>query len=178
MDIATDNGTVAATIFDAAEWIKSNYAGADELRPETLQVVSSFTLIWNFFENTACDRKANIGKFERIAAALAEGNERLPGLAEALQFWTDRYYDGAAFNTLFEGLEFREGDRRDHVEAVLSGARADLRSQLLAVMIIVYRLRNNLFHGLKEFATLNGQIGNLDTACRALAAILSARGIR
>lgn len=44
-------------------------------------------------------------------------------------------------------------------------------------MIIVYRLRNNLFHGLKEIPTLNDQIPNLDMACRALAAILSAYGV-
>jgi hypothetical protein len=41
-------------------------------------------------------------------------------------------------------------------------------------MIIVYRLRNNLFHGLKSISTLNDQVTNLDMACRALAAIVKA----
>ena len=40
-----------ATVFNAAKWIRANCAGAHELRTETLQIVSSFTLMWNFFEN-------------------------------------------------------------------------------------------------------------------------------
>jgi hypothetical protein len=175
---AHGKGVAAATVFNAAEWIRTNCVGADALKPATLQIVSSFTLMWNFFENTVCDRRANIAKFDEIATLLAQRKEPPVGIAESLRFWVDRYYDGAAFNTLFDGLEFREGDRRNHVEAVLSGASDDLRDQLLAVMIIVYRLRNNLFHGLKEIPTLNNQVGNLDMACRALAGILLAFGIR
>ena len=41
-------------------------------------------------------------------------------------------------------------------------------------MIIVYRLRNNLFHGLKSIPTLNDQVANLNMACRALASIVQA----
>jgi len=43
-------------------------------------------------------------------------------------------------------------------------------------MIITYRLRNNLFHGLKEIKTLNDQVPNLTMACRALAAIAQVSG--
>jgi hypothetical protein len=73
---------VAASVFDAADWIRSNCAGAHELRPETLKVVSSFTLTWNFFENIVCDRRANTDKFDPIAAALPERNEALACVAE------------------------------------------------------------------------------------------------
>jgi hypothetical protein len=39
-------------------------------------------------------------------------------------------------------------------------------------MIIVYRLRNNLFHGLKSIDMLNEQVDNLNMAAKCLAAIL------
>jgi hypothetical protein len=39
-------------------------------------------------------------------------------------------------------------------------------------MIIIYRLRNNLFHGLKQIDSLNEQIPNLTIASQALAAIV------
>jgi hypothetical protein len=52
--------------------------------------------------------------------------------------------------------------------------QTDAPSQLLAVLIIVYRLRNNLFHGLKTLWMLNDQIFNLDKASRTLAAIVKA----
>lgn len=41
-------------------------------------------------------------------------------------------------------------------------------------MIVIYRLRNNLFHGLKEIDTLNEQVRNLNEACQVLAAIVEA----
>ena len=43
---------------------------------------------------------------------------------------------------------------------------------MLALMIIVYRLRNNLFHGIKSVHMLNDQVQNLDNASHCLAAIL------
>jgi hypothetical protein len=159
-------------VFDAKGWITSNCAGGHELAPETLHVVSSFTLMWNLFENTACNTSANIKTFEHIAASIAERGDDPAEIATALQFWKKRYYGESKFNSLFEGLAFRDCDRREFVEAVLSGAVFDAKNQLLAVMIIVYRLRNNLFHGLKEISTLNEQVANLDVACRVLAAIL------
>lgn len=109
-----------AAVFDAKEWIRANCAGAHDLRPETLQVVSSFNLMWNLFENTACDREANVAKFDAIALSIA-GRGAIPAeVATALQFWTQRYYHGLRFNVLFDGLEFRPNDRREHVESVLS----------------------------------------------------------
>jgi len=47
---------------------------------------------------------------------------------------------------------------------------------VLASLIIVYRLRNNLFHGLKEIGALNEQVQNLDVACRVLAIVLLLAG--
>ena len=136
-------------------------------------MVSNFTLIWNFFEDTLCHKNANLSNFDDIAKAIALRD--LPdGVKVGVRFWADRYRTGQKFNFLFEGLNFRQGDRRDLVEAVLSGAKSDAYSQLLAVMIIVYRLRNNLFHGTKTIPLLNQQVSNLDMACKALAAIMEA----
>jgi hypothetical protein len=165
-----------SAIFDARSWIIANCADAGNLTSETFRVVSGFTLLWNLFENAVCDNEAKVDSFDEIAIAIAEHNQLPDEVREGIRFWTDRYRDGAGFNFLFKGLNFRPRDRRDHVEAVLSGIRVDAHSQLLAVMIIVYRLRNNLFHGLKDIATLNDQVFNLDTACQVLAAVMRASG--
>jgi hypothetical protein len=160
-------------IFDAKSWIMGCCPGADALRPETLDVVSNFTLVWNLFENTLCNNKAKVSTFDDIAKTIAQRG--LPDDVKAgVRFWANRYRTGSKFNDLFADLNFRRDDKQDHVEAVLSGLRNDPHSQLLAVMIIVYRLRNNLFHGLKSIPTLNDQVSNLNMACRALAAIVQA----
>jgi hypothetical protein len=40
-------------------------------------------------------------------------------------------------------------------------------------MLIVYRLRNNLFHGIKTLETLNDQIDNLNTASRCRGVLMT-----
>lgn len=42
----------------------------------------------------------------------------------------------------------------------------------LAALLIVYRLRNNLFHGAKKLVSLSEQRPNLDTASAVLGAAL------
>jgi hypothetical protein len=99
----------------------------------------------------------------------------LPPVIEAgVRFWRERYVTDTKLNKVFERLAFRPDDRREQVEAVLRGENNDPESQLLAVMIVIYRLRNNLFHGLKQIDTLNDQVPNLTTACQVLAGIVEA----
>lgn len=164
------------TSFSAGNWIVANCVGADHLHPESVDVVSNFTLMWNLFEGIACQNHANIKTFESLAEKIAQHDPHLEGVDDAISFWTFRYWTGSNFRDRFNDLRFRPNDRRDHVEAVLRKEKTDSASQLLAVMIIVYRLRNNLFHGLKTVDMLNDQAANLDMACRALAAVLEASG--
>ena len=160
--------------FSANNWIAANCVGANQLHPDTVDVVSSFTLMWNFFEGVACDNHANIQTFARLSEKIGHHDAQMKGLEEAVKFWTFRYWTRSEFRDRFNGLHFRPNDRKDHVEAVLRGEKVDPTSKLLAVMILVYRLRNNLFHGIKTVDMLNDQAANLDMACRALACVLEA----
>ena len=58
------------------------------------------------------------------------------------------------------------------MEEVLLGQRQNLSDKVLALMLIVYRLRNNLFHGLKTLEMLNDQVHNLNTASRCLGVLM------
>jgi hypothetical protein len=158
--------------FSAKHWINTNCFGGDILKPEAVDVISNFTLMWNLFEGVVCDNHADIRVFEKLSAKIAQRASLSSEIEDGVRFWSARYLTDAGFNDLFQGLHFRPRDCREHVEAVLRSEKNDPRSQLLAVMIIIYRLRNNLFHGLKTIDTLNDQVPNLAMACRALAAIM------
>ena len=136
--------------------------------------------MWNIFEGAVCDNEAKISAFERRANKIAQRGLLPPDIEEGVRFWRQRYVTDAEFNKLFERLwDQRDRPRRDcreHVEAVLRSEKNDPESQLLAVMIVIYRLRNNLFHGLKEIDTLNDQVPNLSMACHVLAAIVKVSG--
>lgn len=167
----------SAIAFSAAEWIAQNTRGGTEISNDAQDAVASFTTMWNFFESTLCENKASVAAFERICDNLvpnhvAQGT--IQTIEDCLAFWRFRYCTSDGFGHRFESLYFRPNDRRAHVEAVLEGHSTSLKDKILALMIIVYRLRNNLFHGLKTLEMLNDQVQNLTVASRSLAAFLEA----
>lgn len=167
----------AATVFKASEWIAHNTRGGTKISSEAQEVVASFTTMWNFFESTLCENRASLTAFEQSCERLElEGIEpqTIQALDECLSFWSFRYRTPEGFSPLFDSLYFRPNDKRAHVESVLKGNATSPKEKLLALMIIVYRLRNNLFHGLKTLDMLNDQVQNLSNASRCLAAILEA----
>lgn len=164
------------TLFDARNWIATNCVGASQLHAETVGVVLNFTLMWGLFEGIEFENRAKPQKFESVAQRIAQRSPDIVGIKAAIEFWRKRYWTGSKFRELFDGLAFQDRDGRDKVEAVLRGENADSASQLLAAIIIVYRLRNNLFHGIKTIDMLNDQEPNLNTACQALACMLEASG--
>ena len=58
--------------FSAKHWIGTNCRGGHDLKPESVDVVSSFTLMWNIFEGAVCDNHAKIPVFERRANKIAQ----------------------------------------------------------------------------------------------------------
>lgn len=166
-----------AVAFDATAWLATHTRGGTRLSPEAQAAVSGFTTMWNFFESSLCDNRASIAAFERALQNYRPHDIDAPtaqALEYSLAFWKIRYKTPSGFGPRFEGLHFRNGDRRDHVERVLSGEADAPGAKMRALMIIIYRLRNNLFHGLKSIEMLNDQVQNLETASRCLAAILEA----
>ena len=164
------------SLFNAESWIAQHCLGGEVLDAQTVRVISNFTLMWNLFEATICDTNANVKCFEQVAEYIARNNRPTLGITDGIQFWKSRYWSATKFNSRFEKLNFRKADRRKFVEEVLCGAKSDIESQIVGTLIIIYRLRNNLFHGEKDVRELNNQVSNLDTANKALASVLEASG--
>lgn len=160
--------------FSASAWIAENTYGGTTLSKTATQAVADFTTMWNFFESTLCQNRATIAAFERIAIRFQAPLPRptKEAIEQCLSFWQFRYRTPNGFGHRFEALYFRPNDKRHHVESVLNGQTTEQSAKTLALMIIVYRLRNNLFHGLKTLDMLNDQVDNLSNASRCLATIL------
>jgi hypothetical protein len=161
-------------MFDTKDWLSRHAREAIDITDATWYVVGGLTLLWNLFEQRHCDKKCTVAKLkglaEKIAPTALEGE-----LSGAWDFWRTRYVENGATNNRFEGLHIQTKAHRDVVEPVLCG-NATPQAQLGAMLVIVYRLRNNLFHGEKELPTLNEQRENLDYACRVLAATMELLG--
>jgi len=162
--------------FSAKEWIAASLISADRLKPETLQAVESFNLMWNVFEGLVCDNSATISRLEKLSAEIVSRRRCKPQLERIFTYFKNRYYSRTGFTAHFEKLRLRSPDRKEFVQAVLQGKSADFTSKVFTVLIILSRMRSNLFHGVKTLDILNSQAANLSVACRALATIIEAHG--
>jgi len=75
-------------------------------------------------------------------------------------YFQRRYIDGPNETDFFEGLNIRNPDLRENILNELKQPTNKL-SKFVTVLKIVYILRNNLFHGLKDVASLEKQCSNL-----------------
>jgi len=137
------------------DWINQRFG--TNFTEEDLLNVKNFALIWNVFESTTC---ANNFTINRIEQRIEERNIDIDIFAETIAYFKDRYVTNGTFNERFAHLNFRANDRQPLVEDVLLEFNTTPNDVILAIIIIVYRFRNNLFHGNKNIQEIDGQNEN------------------
>ena len=166
-------------LFDAELWVRENLNEAQTLKRETLQIVAGFTLLWNLFEGLVCKGQLDRQTFKHIIQNLPRSSELDGSVDESIEFYRIRYVSSREMKPIFYGLHFRdcEIERREHVEAVLKGELGEFDDKVLALLFIVCRIRNNMFHGLKSVDVWNNQAINISQASRVLSLIVKAEKI-
>ena len=157
------------------EWLELNVEGFDALPNDDRTAIMHFSLLWSLFESSALQTQATPAAILDLAGRLAGVQlEQEEEFQEAFDYFRNRYFPNGRQSTHFEHLNFRPNDRANLVEAVLKG-EDDARANVIgAVLLIIWRLRNNLFHGIKWKYGIRGQLGNFSHANNALMASLSA----
>ncbi|WP_374949580.1 hypothetical protein [Mucilaginibacter sp.] len=159
-----------------AEWL-SDFLQID-LKEATLEGVKNFTLLWNLFETFACGKEAKITTIRDFVVGLeSTGMVDEDLVKNHLLYFANRYVDIEGKPTiLYHGLLFRSGQEvqaKSDVWSVLIGENKDPLKQLEAILFIIFRFRNNLFHGEKVVARLDEQVENFKQANCLLMSLLS-----
>jgi hypothetical protein len=155
---------------NALEWLKEKAPGFSLLEPEELTEIMHFSFLWSLFENKVLKKN---GSSKKILSVVHEWHAKnkleLTNFEEALHYFKQRYsQDDEQGKSRFQALYLRGNDNPELVKAVLSGEKDDPADQVSVLLIIVYRFRNNLFHGTKWDYELKGQKENFQHANRAL----------
>lgn len=158
---------------DAIQWLEANATGFVALRPDERAAPMHFSLLWSYFEAEAL--RTN-GSSNSVSAWVRDLNTRgklnPTAFSPALDYFKDRYYQGGQFTHHFRALRLRANDSPDLVRAVLSGNNLDPVDSVVALFIIIYRFRNNYFHGPKWAYNLQGQLRNFTAANSSLMAAM------
>lgn len=161
----------------ALEWITTHVRGGQHLAEETLALVADFTLIWALFEGTEAHGEDVIVVDELQAIAERVSHDfSVQRLDEFVTFWSDRYITDGSTNDRFDRLNLTHGPHKTLVKNVLLKNDNSPANRIHAVLLITYRLRNNLFHGAKDIQHLDGQRDNLRYASDLLKTVLEASG--
>jgi len=160
--------------FNVLNWLNNYFPNAPEFNREDIKAVTDFSLMWNLFEFKLGESDMNIARLAVIAENITQLSAGNLFYQKYLEYFQDRYInEESTTNNLFNGLAFRQNDKRDFVADVLKGNNNNATNIIEAILIILYRLRNNLFHGEKQLHNIHNQYDNFNIANEFLSEILT-----
>lgn len=131
-----------------------------------------FALLYMYFEARLVNTNANADTLTKLAGRLASaGSVGLPDVLKCYEYFRNRYWAEAGPTHNFHGLRMSE-KLAERVLPLLSHP-PDAHGKLLVCLLIIFRYRNNLFHGVKWQYGLEGQKENFDQAIKLLLATIA-----
>ena len=132
-----------------------------------------FSLLWTYFEATHVQANASGRSIVALAKKMdASGSIDADRLLPLMAYFCARYVHAGEFTHHFDGLHLRNGDNPELVANVLLGKANSPYELLVCALTIVYRYRNNLFHGLKWAYGIRDQRKNFEVASALLIAVM------
>lgn len=147
------------------EWLLAKPYGYADLSDPERDAILHFALLWALFEGIGLDNAGSPQRIRQLVEQWAcKGRLNKDDFAEGLDYFANRYFSGGEASHHFAGLHLRKSDQPQLVESVLKRENTNLVDQITALLIIVYRLRNNLFHGIKWAYGIRDQFDNFTHA--------------
>lgn len=155
------------------KWLMEKVPGYAALPGPDRDAIKTFALLWSLFEAKVMGTEANARK---IALAVEQWDAAGVLAAELydceVAYFRDRYFQNGEFTFRFDKLQLRKWDMPDLIAAGIAGDADTPRERVLTVLLIVWRFRNNLFHGEKWAYNLQGQLDNFSHANAVLMRVL------
>jgi hypothetical protein len=164
---------MTVTDADPMSWLEKSQPGFDRVGDEERGAIRDFCLLWSLYEGTLLDASGSARAIIADTESLKEtGRLHLDPIKAPIEYFLSRYFDGRELTHAYAMLYLRQSDQPDMVERVVRRQSQDEREILSAILIIVLRLRNNLFHGMKWAYGIQDQFRNFHNANRVLMAVM------
>lgn len=143
------------------KWLVDSFPEFDELSEKEIEEIKTFSIMWSLFEGRYLDSSANADSIERFIISLDEMNKlEIKDISGYLDYFSDRYIKDGETNNKFDNLHLRQNDKPTLVRNVLLRETNNTSKIVTALLIIVYRYRNNFFHGIKWEYGFEDQLDN------------------
>jgi len=165
------------------EWINNNLHKnnrTDKLKENDIQNILAFTMLWNLYEDLFWTR--NSDNTNHSAYSLGEALKTIKNKKDKLSediinpifcYFYHRYQDEVKFNQLKFRDKGADNEARKKLENMINSSIEHSKSDKLEfIMAIVFRYRNNLFHGEKQLIKIKYQEENFEYANKFLMHII------
>lgn len=171
-------------------WVNNCSYTHPKLERDEFDALNSFALLWSVFEGYVCD-KVNIPqgqsfRLEKIDDFVEKswGQRVSPNwhddtrITAAFEYFKVRYTNEETGGASFEKLRFRTGHyeqcKKDFAFETLCKLDPSASDIVKSLLVIIYRLRNNLFHGVKwaQDDGMRDQQQNFEHASKVLMAVM------
>lgn len=159
------------------DWLRAKAHGFNYLSNEEISAILDFSLLWALFESRLLNTEGSARSIcDLVDGWQKDGTLDAPSFDPELGYFRQRYFANGAFTDHFDHLHLRRNDQEGVVRAVIDGSDNDPRTRVAAILIIIFRYRNNLFHGVKWQYKLVDQLGNFTAANAVLMKVLDRHG--
>lgn len=141
------------------DWLQINryYSDLDENK---LKSIFYFSIIWNIYEKELCKTHGSIGSHPKKHSNDYCNTVDQEHLNSVFAYFKKRYISNGEPSNHYVTFEFNSEPIKAEVFELLSGENPTNKHKLKALLCIAFRLRNNLFHGLKQVDKLYAQNEN------------------
>ncbi|OIQ40010.1 MAG: hypothetical protein BM558_11560 [Roseobacter sp. MedPE-SW] len=159
----------AVTALEA--WLGERQYGYRDLNPQIKATLMYFSMVWSIFEFQALDNNASPESITDFVNEKMPADYDFSAFEEAFSYYTQRYVKagqikGKRFNALVGDSPKMQPNREtvEGIRSALLGNTSTPQGKLIGLLLVVYRLRNNTFHGVKWKDGVNDQHDNFEHA--------------
>jgi len=161
-------------MFNEIDWLKQ-YKMYGEFDLKRIESILLFSYIWNLFEREICEKNALIKNVSQYIELLNNIDSKTDDMDRLWKHFQSRYVSGGIATEKFNDFVFNDDCIKSIALTTLTNDNPSLKDKIETILRIVFRLRNNLFHGEKDVSKLYEQNELFSKANEFLSILLDLR---
>ena len=146
-------------------WIEKKVPEFSQVCENEREVIYDFLFLWSLFEGSVLNCHCNVEEIRKLVSTREQQN----GLgafnfSPYVDYLRNRYYANGSLTHHYQHLYVERSGNPAEVLEMLCNQGCTKSVQLIGCLVVVFRLRNNLFHGEKWSYQLQGQLDNFRQA--------------
>lgn len=158
---------------DVIEWLSNYEPDFGELSKSEIATIQNFTLLWSFFESTCLNSRAGMPQIRNFVQKLDSVDLTSLKVEELKNYFIGRYMENGESSYRYHHLHLDRSNNPKEVEDLLNDREQSEHDKVIGCLGIIYRYRNNLFHGEKWSYKIREQEENFKRSNEFLMELMS-----